>query len=131
MNEISSPDLHPELGNYMHAVRAEAPMVFISGQVPLTPAGELVSESEVDVQAHQVFENLVAALARKGCRPTDLVRLTTYLVDPGSARRVASVRDAYLSGHRCSSTVVGVSALLDPHWLVEVDAIASLPGVRP
>lgn len=120
-----APAVHPELGAYAHVVRCGA-LLFVSGQVPVTPTGDSLPAEDVEGQARQVFENLQAVLAREGCSLADVASLTTYLCDVADAAVVGAVRGTFLGDHRPSSTVVGVSQLLLPQWRIEVQAIATL-----
>ncbi|WP_162529774.1 RidA family protein [Nocardioides caldifontis] len=119
MNRPAAP---PPLGAYAQTLSA-AGLCFFSGQVPVDPAGDVVAE-DVTAQAEQVFTNLAACLASEGLSMVDVVSLTTYLCDVLDAPTVAAVRGRHLGDHRPTSTVVGVSELLDPRWRLEVQAVA-------
>lgn len=67
------------IGPYSQAIVAGG-MVFCSGQIPLTPAGELVSD-DVEAQTHQVMKNLGAVLEAAGSSFGKVVQTTCYLAD--------------------------------------------------
>ncbi len=67
------------IGPYSQAIIAGG-MVFCSGQIPLTPAGELVA-GDVEAQTHQVMQNLGAVLEAAGSSYARVVQTTCYLAD--------------------------------------------------
>lgn len=121
----------PPAGRYSQVAKVDlgtGSLVFIAGQVPVTPAGELVGQGDVVRQTQQVFENIKALLAAHGGELRHLVKITTYLVDMSHRGAVGQARNAYLSDPPPTSTLVAISALANPEWLIEVDAIAAIPG---
>jgi enamine deaminase RidA (YjgF/YER057c/UK114 family) len=107
--------------------------VHVSGQVALDSTGSVVGAGNLHAQAMQVFENLHAALAAAGASFSNLVKVTVYVVDlnPDKAKVVREVRAQYLPpGHKPASTMVGVTALVHPELLLEVEAIAALSERR-
>ncbi len=67
------------IGPYSQAIVAGG-MVFCSGQIPLTPTGELVA-GDIEVQTHQVMKNLGAVLEAAGSSYAKVVQTTCYLAD--------------------------------------------------
>jgi len=53
-----------------------------------------------------------------------LVKVTTYLTDAGNLPKLGPVRGRFLGENRPASTLVVVSALAKPDWLIEVEALA-------
>lgn len=122
---FDNPDtVSAPLGLYSHSVEtpAGAGLVFVSGQVGVAADGS-VGDTLAE-QADQVFANIVAILAAKGIPPSDIVKLTTYIVGDDTGDAVRAARRKYLGDHRPASTAVWVSRLVDPAWKVEVEAIA-------
>ncbi|HEX8858706.1 MAG TPA: RidA family protein [Actinomycetes bacterium] len=130
VNFINPGTMHRPMG-YSHV--AEVPpgrLVYISGQVALDPAGELVGPQDLRAQARQVFENLRAALAAVGAGFDQVVKLNYYLVDASQLPVVREVRDQYLDPRRLpASTAVEVRRLFREDVLIEVEAVAALPAV--
>ncbi len=123
---VERASLHPELGAYRHVSVATGDLVFVSGQVPLTPDGELVGR-DPDDQADQVVVNLIAALAGAGLEPSDAVKLTTFATSAEAAQSLSRAREQHFDPPYPASTVVLVAALLSPDWLLEVEAVAAKP----
>lgn len=67
------------IGPYSQAIVAGG-LVFCSGQIPLTPSGELVV-GDVEAQTHQVMKNLGAVLEAAGSSYAKVVQTTCYLAD--------------------------------------------------
>ena len=121
-----SPDTLPRPFGYSHVVDAPASrIVFISGQVPLDAAGNLVGEGDFAAQTRQVFENLAAALAAAGASWDDVVKLDYFVRDIGEVAALRAIRDEYVNTERPpASTLVEVSRLFRDDVLVEVEAVA-------
>ncbi|MEO6795618.1 MAG: RidA family protein [Candidatus Dormibacter sp.] len=102
-------------------------MVFISGQVSMDADGNLVAEGDLAGQAKQVYANLKAALDSAGSKPADVAKLTTYVVGyrPELLPVMGAARTTVLgTADLPASTLVGVQALAQPGYLIEVEAIA-------
>ena len=102
-------------------------MVFISGQVSMDGEGKLVAEGDLAGQARQVYANLKEALAAAGASVKDVAKLTTYVVGyrPELLPVMGAARTAVLGASDLpASTLVGVQALAQPGYLIEVEAIA-------
>jgi len=102
-------------------------MVFVSGQVSMDADGTLVAPGDLAGQARQVYANLRAALEGAGAKPADVVKLTTYVVGyrPEVRPLLAEARSTVFGPAALpASTLVGVQALAEPGYLIEVEAIA-------
>ncbi len=123
------PTLPPPAG-YTHAVEVSGGrLLFVSGQVALDRAGNLVGAGDLQAQARQVFENLRAALEAAGTDFAHVVKLTFYLTDASKIAAVREVRDAFVdTRHPPASTAVEIRRLVREDFLIEVDAVASVPA---
>jgi len=121
-----SPETLPPPFGYSHVVDSPGGrIIYISGQVPLDPAGQLVGEGDVAAQARQVFQNLSAALEAAGASWSDVVKLGFFVVDVSQMDSVRPVRDGYVNTREPpASTLIEVSQLFRDDVLVEVDAVA-------
>lgn len=100
------------------------PTVYVAGQVARRADGQLVGAGDIEAQAAQVFENLNAALTAAGAAFEHLVRLTIYLTDARFRDPFNAVQQRYITGDLPASTLLIVAGLAQPHFLVEVEAIA-------
>lgn len=114
--------------NYTHVVETAARRtVYISGQVALDAAGNLVGENDLRAQTQQVFENLKLALAAVGATFDDVIKLNTFMLDMSQLAVMGEVRRQYVNmANPPASTTIEVSRLFRPGILIEVEAIAVL-----
>jgi enamine deaminase RidA (YjgF/YER057c/UK114 family) len=116
--------------SYSHVtVVASGTQVHVSGQVALNAAGELVGKDDLAAQTEQVYTNLGHALAAAGAKLSDVFKIVTYVVNltPDKVAVVRTARARYIGdGPYPASTMVGVTALVDPGLLIEIEAIAAL-----
>lgn len=105
-------------------------LLILSGHVPTNADGELAGAG-IKEQTEQVFENIGAALKEAGADFKTLVKITIFLcpLNPENLNGFREVRDRYINLD-CppTSSLVGVSALVNPDFLVEIEAIAELPA---
>lgn len=100
-------------------------LIVVAGQVALDADGAVVGPGDFALQATQVFRNLVAALEAAGATPRHLVKLTTFVTDLSHLADFRRVRDQFLDpAHPPASTLVQVSRLFRPEFLIEVEALA-------
>jgi len=111
---------------YTQTTASEAAgLLFISGQGPIDENGAPVGAT-MEAQSRQVFKNLEAALIAHGCGFEDLLKLGIFLTDISKFAEFSRVREEYLKGVFPASTLVAGIRLVDPNWLVEVEAVAAL-----
>jgi 2-iminobutanoate/2-iminopropanoate deaminase len=100
-------------------------LIVIAGQVALDNQGQLVGLGNFAAQATQVFRNLMAALDAAGASPRHLIKLTTFVTDLSHLPVFRQVRDQFLDvEHQPASTLVQVSRLFRPEFLIEIEAMA-------
>jgi 2-iminobutanoate/2-iminopropanoate deaminase len=126
--EIEAPGQAAPISHYAHAVRADGPLLFVSGVIPVDGEGRLVGGGDVVEQARCVFANLAEVLAAGGADLTDVVKVTVFLTDVGDRPRINPVREAAFGAVRPASTLVEVSRLAIPGAKVEIEAVAVLRG---
>lgn len=121
---VSTPSAPAAIGPYAQAVRY-GQLLFTSGQIPLTPEGELVSGGIAE-QTHQVFANLKAVLAAEGATLRDVVKATVFLKDMNQFSEFNSVYGTYFYEHTPARSTVEV-ARLPRDVLVEIELVAAVP----
>ena len=125
--EIRAAGQAEPISHYTDAVRAEGPLLFVSGVVPVDGAGRLVGGDDVVAQARQVFSNLGAVLAAGGATFADVVKVTVFLTDVDDRPRINVVRQEAFGEARPASTLVEIAALAIPGARIEVEAVAVVP----
>jgi enamine deaminase RidA (YjgF/YER057c/UK114 family) len=86
--------------------------------------GELVGEGDPAAQTRQVLENMKAVLEAAGASMSDVVKITVFIKNLADSNAVREVRQSYFSKPYPASTLVVISSLADPRFLVEIEAIA-------
>jgi len=117
---------------YAHATVVTGRLAFVSGQVAMDADGNLVGAGDLGAQTTQALRNLRGVLRALGAGWTDVVRFNWYVTDVTRleelrAALAAEVGDAFAGRPRPASTLVGVAALFQPGFLMEVDAVVALP----
>ena len=124
---INPKGLSPTFG-WTHVVTATGgKTVYISGQVSVNERGEVVGKGDLKAQTQQAFENIKIALAAVNASFRDVVKTNIYVVGfkPEHLPLVREVRSKYVSADKPpASTFVGVQALVNPDWLIEIEAVA-------
>ncbi len=104
-------------------------IIFISGQAALDRDGELVGKDDFATQADQVFRNLSAALLAVGCDASHLVKITVFLRDMTNLAAYRESRNRFFATTippaAPAVTLVEVSKLYGPDFLIEIEAIAA------
>jgi reactive intermediate/imine deaminase len=126
-DEIDVPGQAAPISHYAHAVRADGPLLFVSGVVPVDEQGRLVGGDDVVEQARAVFRNLGAVLAAGGANFADVVKVSVFLTDVGDRPLINPVRQEVFGDARPASTLVEVSRLAIRGAKIEVEAVAVLP----
>jgi enamine deaminase RidA (YjgF/YER057c/UK114 family) len=124
---FSSPGELPPAAGYSHVVSIPSGrLVWTAGQVALD-AGRNVPEGW-EAQTRLAFANVGRALQAAGADWPDVVKLTIYAVDVSELATIRTVRDEFVDTARPpTSSLVQVAGLVDPGWLIEVEAVAWLP----
>jgi enamine deaminase RidA (YjgF/YER057c/UK114 family) len=124
----------PELGTppgYSQIVDVGANrIIFIAGQTALDRDGNVVGKSDFGTQAAQVFDNLATALKASECTAANLVKLTVFLTDMNNLGRYREARNRFFASVTPPAapavTLVEVSKLYGPDFMIEIEAIAEL-----
>jgi len=101
--------------------------LYVSGQTAWDSQKRLVGGVDLEQQARQAFANLRSVVEAAGATLADVVSLRIYIVDyrPEKAASVArAFRDCFTEDVKPASTWIGVAALADPGFLIEVEATA-------
>ena len=129
-----NPGTLAALDGFTHAVRIGF-TTYVSGEVPLDSTGQLVGRGDLAAQAKQAFANLSLVLRIAGNEPSDLVKLTVYVVDlhPDDWATIrAAAPEFFPSRDAPTGVVVGVAALPRDGMRIAVDAVAQAPALfRP
>jgi len=116
--------------NYSHVtVITSARQIHVSGQVAMNASGEVVGKGDLAAQTEQVYKNLGHALAAAGAKLSDVFKIVTFVVNisPDKVAEVRAARAKFVgAGPFPASTMVGVTGLVHPDLLIEIEAIAAI-----
>jgi enamine deaminase RidA (YjgF/YER057c/UK114 family) len=127
--EFLNPKTLMQPAGYSHIAKASGgTTIYLAGQLATDASGKLIGEGNFEAQAEQVFKNLKSAIEAAGGAMADIVKMNVYLVaevDPGEVPKFRAIRDRYVNAaHPPASTLIVVSRLARPGWLIEIEAIA-------
>ena len=131
---VNPPSAPPVQGLYSHVARVKpGELAFIAGQVAIDAQGNAVGVGDVGQQLVQVFANLKLLLSDLGADFEAVVQFTTYLTRADHIAGFMAARSqlfatAFPGGNYPPNTLLVVERLVKPEFLVEVEAIARLPG---
>lgn len=120
----------PVGGRYTQVTRAVgSTQVHVAGTLGLDLEGNLVGEDDMAAQVRAVMDNIGRSLEAVGARPEDVVRIHIYTLDVDRYIQEGhrEVMRFFESAGMPASTLVGVTRLADPRFLVEIEATAVLP----
>ena len=99
-------------------------MISVSGTAPIGPDRKTVGRGDPSAQARRCFEIIRAALEEAGSSLSDVVRTRIFLTNIADWEKVAAVHGEFFRDVRPASTMVQVARLIEPDWLVEIEADA-------
>lgn len=99
-------------------------LLFVSGQVPVDGEGRTVGNGDPAAQTRQALENLRRVLQAAGGDLHHVIKVTVFTTDMANRAAINRVRTELFGGHRPASSQVQVVRLVDPDWLVEIEAVA-------
>jgi len=100
-------------------------LLFVSGQVGIDEAGELVSLDDFETQADQAFRNLGRVLEAGGSSLERVVKVTIFLTDMAvNFPKVVELRRKWFTPPYPADTIVQVQSLYRPEVMLEIEAIA-------
>ena len=125
--EVFQPESVFRPAAYSQAVRV-GNVLFLAGQTPRNLDGSTAAPGDIRGQAEKVFANLKAVLEACGSSLDLVAKVTMYMTDAQYRSVISEVRaQVFASVERpCASTAVVVKSLMNPEWMVEVEAIAGL-----
>lgn len=97
--------------------------VYVSGNVPVTPDGEIV-DGDMRDQAEQVMENIAAVLEEAGSSLDRIMKATVFITDPSNFSDFNDVYRDYVDEPYPARSAVVTDLVIDV--AVEVEVIAAV-----
>jgi aminoacrylate peracid reductase len=113
---------------YSHGIIVEAGRaLYVAGQTSRDSQGNVVCKGDAAGQTRQVLENMKRVIEGAGGRMEDVAKTTVYITDIKHREAVGRVRQEFFKGDPPANTLLVISGLADPDFLVEIEAIVPLP----
>lgn len=98
--------------------------IYVSGQVSMDAEGNVVGEGDIKRQTETVLECVKTVVEEAGGGMDDIVKVSAFVTDMGLYDEIHEVRRRYFEEPYPASSMVEVSALIDPRLLIEIEAVA-------
>jgi len=99
-------------------------ILILSGQVAYTPEGGVACRGDFKGQARGAYEAIKALIESQGGTMANVVKITTYVTDMRYRLDLVPIREEFFGKKGCASTLVEISALAHPDWMIEIEALA-------
>ena len=128
---FNAPGVVEPFGIFSSAAwQPEGRVLHISGHVSQDEAGNTVGIGDIEAQTRQVLSNIQTVLVAAGGTMANIVKVTVFVTDVSHIERIHEVRATFFRSPYPASTLVQVAQLIDPEWLIEIDAVAVVPSDR-
>ncbi len=124
---ITSPKLPAPMRGGAFSSGVEAPAgrtIYVSGQVSMDAEGNIVGEGDIKAQTETVLEHVKTVVEEAGGTMDDIQKVTVFITDMGLYDQIHEVRRRYFREPYPASSMIEVSALIDPRLLIEIEAVA-------
>src|SRR5437588_7472482 len=128
--QIQSDKIRQPSGHFSQAIAVEAKgkLIFISGMTSRRADGTIAGVGDIEAQTRQVCENIKAAVEAAGGTMNDICRVDVYVRNMEHFDAIHKVRAQYFKPPLPASTMVEVTKMTSPDYLIEINAIAVLPA---
>lgn len=126
--EVRSDRVRAPSGHFSQAIAVEAQgrIVFISGMTARRPDGTIAGVGDIEAQTRQVCENIKSAVEAAGGTLEDVCRVDVFVRNIEHFESIHKVRREYFKPPAPASTMVEVTKMVHPDYLIEINAIAVL-----
>jgi len=128
-HEVTSDAIRKPSGHFSQAtvVEARGRIVFVSGMTARRPDGTIAGIGDITAQTRQVCENIKAAMVSAGGTLDHVCRVDVYVRNMEHFDKIHEVRREYCKPPLPASTMVEITKMTSPDYLIEINAIAVIP----
>ena len=128
--EITTSAIRKPGGVFSQAtvIESEGRLVFISGMTARRPDGTIAGIGDITAQTRQVCENIRSAVEAAGGTLDDVCRVDVYVRNMEHFDKIHEVRREYFKPPLPASTMVEITKMTSPDYLIEISAIAVIPS---
>jgi 2-iminobutanoate/2-iminopropanoate deaminase len=131
-DSFNAPGVIEPFGAFSSAAwQPEGRVLYVSGHVSQDADGATVAPASgggsMEAQTRQALENIRDVLAHAGGTMDHVVKVTVFCTDVTEIETIHKVRYEFFDPPYPASTLVQVARLIDPDWLIEIEAIAVIP----
>lgn len=123
---VFSGSKYEALFGFSRAVRV-GDYIHVSGTAPVLD-GKTAGVGDPAAQARRCFEIIESALKEYGADRSHVIRTRMFLTRISDWQQVGAVHSEFFADVKPAATMVGTSELIDPEWLVEIEADAYFPA---
>jgi len=128
---FNAPGVAKPFGVFSTAAwEGDGAVLHIAGTVSQDADGKPVAVGDVGGQTRQILVNIRTVLESVGGTLDDVVSITVYVTDLSGLKQIHEVRSQFFKPPFPASTLVQVSGLVKPEYLIEIAAVASIPKNR-
>lgn len=128
MFKSMNPDgVFPPFRHYVHSIEVppNCRWLEVAGQIGVLPDGTV--PDGVTAQTEAAWDNVVKILRANDMDIEDIVKVVQYLTRVEDRNAHFEVRNRFLGDHSPTSTLLFISALAQPEFVVEVEVVAAKP----
>ena len=128
-HEVTSDAIRKPSGHFSQAtvVEAKGRIVFVSGMTARRPDGTIAGIGDITAQTRQVCENIKSAMESAGGTLDHVCRVDVYVRNMEHFDKIHAVRREYFKPPLPASTMVEITKMTSPAYLIEINAIAVIP----
>lgn len=127
-NAFNAPGVVKPFGIFSGAAwQPEGKVLHISGQVSQDVGGKIVGVGDITAQTRQVLGNISKILDAVGGLMSDIAKVTVFVKDMSMLDEIHQVRSEFFTSPYPASSLVQVVGLVNPDYLIEIEAVAVIP----
>lgn len=119
----SSGSKWEDIVGYSRAVKI-GNVVEVTGTVASGPDGEVVGKNDAYAQTKYIYQKIEEVLKKAGAQMKDVVRVRMFVTDISRWQEYGKAHSEFFKEIKPCNTMVEVSALIEPAYLIEIEATA-------